>query len=74
MLDNSNIQNLDKDLISSRNQGKLNAIVELSRAVLDNVANTKDDILYKPATAADLGAYTSTINEIITNKLVLKFK
>jgi len=60
--------------IAKANYDKLNAVADIAGKVLDNIASTKDDLLNKPTTAVALNQHIKSVNEVIVNKLIAKFK
>jgi len=74
MLDRTQLSSISPDRRADINLKKLRTIADIAVVVLDNVANSKDDILYRPKNANALHSHTTTIKDIIVNKLVAKFK
>ena len=74
MLDTTQLNSISNDQRANINMDKLQTIANVAVVVLDNVASSKGDIFYRPNNANALESYTKSINEIVVNKLVAKFK
>lgn len=74
MLNRNELSSISDYQRANINLDKLRTIADTAFIVLDNVATSKDDILYRPQNTNALSEYTATIKDIVVNKLIAKFK